>query len=232
MKELEIWIFQTGEPLHCDAGNNRPMRAMNLADALLARGHRVVIWSADYDHFNKRFRNQVDLPIEVLPNLEIRLLPSSGYRRNIGMARLWDHALLGFNLFRRLRREPGLPDVALVGYPPIETAYVFVRWLTRRGVPVLLDVKDQWPVIFTEALPPPLRPLGGMFFFPYACLARKAMRSATGISAMADGFLDWALAYCGRQRTQQDRVYPLTTATGQVSDEYQVRPQRPQRLRL
>ena len=36
MKKLEIWIFQTGEPLHCDAGNNRPMRAMNLSDKLLA----------------------------------------------------------------------------------------------------------------------------------------------------------------------------------------------------
>ena len=27
-----VWIFQTGEPLHIDSENPRPMRAMNLSD--------------------------------------------------------------------------------------------------------------------------------------------------------------------------------------------------------
>ena len=193
------------------------MRAMNLTNTLLARGHRVVLWSADFDHINKRFRKQADLPIEIEPNLEIRLLPSSGYRRNIGLARLFDHALLGFNLSRRLRREMELPEVAFVGYPPIETAYVLLRYLRRNGVPALLDVKDQWPVIFSNVLPQPLRPLGRIVFYPYSFFARKAMQSATAISAMAEGFLDWALGYCGRTRTQLDRIYPLTAPGGSVS---------------
>lgn len=36
---LTIWLLQTGEPLHIDARNPRPMRAMNLANALVAGQH-------------------------------------------------------------------------------------------------------------------------------------------------------------------------------------------------
>ncbi len=208
---LVVWILQTGEPLHVDAGNPRPMRAMNLADTLVARGHRVVLWSADFDHINKRFRKRTDSPIELGPKLEIRLLASTGYRRNVGLARLLDHALLGFNLRRRLRSEPELPDVAFVGYPPIETAYVMIRRLRAAGVPTLLDVKDQWPAIFSRRLPRMLRPLGDFILSPYWYLARSSLRAATGLSAMADGFLQWATDLGGRPRRDTDNVFPLTT---------------------
>jgi ubiquinone/menaquinone biosynthesis C-methylase UbiE/glycosyltransferase involved in cell wall biosynthesis len=199
-----------------DAGNNRPMRAMNLANMLVARGHQVVLWSADFDHINKRFRNLAGRSIEVESNLEIRLLPSSGYQCNIGLRRLIDHASLGINLKKRLRSESSLPDVAFIGYPPIETAYVLTRWCRARGVPILLDIKDQWPVIFNNALPRLLRPPGRVLLYPYTFLAKRAMRSASAISAMAEGFLDWALGYCGRSRSDLDRVYPLTTPVGRV----------------
>jgi hypothetical protein len=43
-KQLTVWLLQTGEPLHCDAGQPRPMRAMNLANALVDAGHKVVLW--------------------------------------------------------------------------------------------------------------------------------------------------------------------------------------------
>ncbi len=208
---LVVWILQTGEPLHVDAGNPRPMRAMNLADTLVARGHRVVLWSADFDHINKRFRNLTDSPIEVSPKFEIRLLASTGYRRNVGFARLVDHALLGFGLRRRLRSESQLPDVAFVGYPPIETAYVMTRRLKAACVPTLLDVKDQWPAIFSRRLPRILQPIGNFILFPYWYLARSSLRAATGLSAMADGFLQWATDLGGRPRQDTDGVFPLTT---------------------
>ena len=35
---MQICIFQTGEPLHIDKGNYRPMRCMLLADKLIDKG--------------------------------------------------------------------------------------------------------------------------------------------------------------------------------------------------
>lgn len=214
---MNIWVFQTGEPLHIDGDNARPMRAMNLSNALVQAGHRVVLWSSAFSHQEKRHRSTNAKSIRVSDNLEIRLIASRGYRRHIGFGRLIDHAQLAFNLKKMLDHAESLPVVAFIGYPPIETAAVLARWLKRRGVPSLLDVKDQWPSLFLDAVPEPLHPLGRVVLLPYFHLACRAMRDATGLSAMANGFVDWALGIAGRERTDMDGVFPLTSPSGKVS---------------
>ncbi|MEN6623928.1 MAG: glycosyltransferase [Smithella sp.] len=216
-QSLLIWIFQAGEPLHIDGGSTRPMRAINLSDALAHAGHRVVLWSSTFYHQEKRHRSNTSQVIKVSDSLEIRLVPSMGYQKHIGLGRLMDHAQLAFNLKKMLHQADTLPDVAFIGYPPIETAAVLTRWLTLRRVPSLLDVKDQWPSLFMAALPKIIRPLGYAALLPYYYLARRAMRDVTGLSAMANGFLDWALDFSGRERTVMDGVFPLTFPIGQVS---------------
>ncbi len=179
---MKVWIFQTGEPLHCDAGSLRPMRAMNLANALVAAGHKVVLWSSSFYHQEKRQRVTDNNRVKVSGSLEIRLVASPGYQRNIGPGRLWDHAVLGRNLAKLLDAETTVPDVAFVGYPPIETAAVMTRWLAARRVPCMVDVKDQWPAIFIDALPAPLKLVGRIALAPYFYYGRRALRDATALS--------------------------------------------------
>jgi len=217
-KSLTVWLLQTGEPLHCDPGHPRPMRAMNLANALVDAGHKVVLWTSAFYHQEKSHRARIAQSITISPQLEIRLVPSPGYSRNIGPGRLWDHAVLGYRLMGLLKRETMPPDVAFIGYPPIETAAVMARWLAQRGVPSLIDVKDQWPTIFTRPLPSVLQPLGELALWPYFYLGRRAMRDASGIVAMAEGFLQWALAFSGRTRGGFDRVVALTTPDVRVCE--------------
>ena len=214
---MNVWLLQTGEPLHIDAGNPRPMRAMNLANALATAGHNVVLWSSAFHHQEKRHRSRCARRIIVSAQLEIRLIPSPGYVRNIGHGRLWDHVILGLNVWHHLKQETQLPDVAFIGYPPIEAAAIMTHWLSVRGVPIMLDIKDQWPNIFVDSLPVTMRPLGRIILAPYFYLAKSAMRDATGLSAMAGGFLSWALDFAGRQRNEFDRVVPLTTPIAQIS---------------
>lgn len=218
-KILNVWIFQTGEPLHIDNKNVRPMRAMNLSNALISAGHKVVLWSSAFFHQEKRHRSCKMLNVKMSENLEIRVIPSMGYKRNIGLGRLVDHAQLSINLKNTLKKTNDLPDVGFVGYPPIETAAVLVSWLIKRGIPTLLDVKDQWPSIFLDAIPDVLRPLGYICLKPYFGFARQTMRNATGLSAMADSFLDWALMVANRKKTDTDGVFPLTSPSDQVSEE-------------
>jgi glycosyltransferase involved in cell wall biosynthesis len=214
---MKVWILQTGEPLHIDVGNPRPMRAMNLANALVEAGHNVVLWSSAFYHQEKQHRSRDAARITISEHLEIRLIPSPGYMRNIGLGRLWDHAVLARNLCQLLNYEPRPPDVAFIGYPPIEVAAIASRWLFSRKIPFLLDIKDQWPKLFVDALPRPLRPLGHILFSPYFYFAKRAMRDASGLSAMAEDFLNWAIDFAGRQRTDLDRVVSLTTPRGQVA---------------
>jgi glycosyltransferase involved in cell wall biosynthesis len=216
-KSRTVWIFQTGEPLHTDAGNPRPMRAMNLADTLVNSGHKVVIWSSSFYHQEKSQRTLDQERIKYNDWLEIVLIPSRGYRRNIGFDRLLDHAQLALNLKKALDLEKVAPDVAFVGYPPIEFAYVAVSWLNKRGIPLLLDAKDQWPHIFVEAFPRLLRSLAKLVFFPYFYLGRTTMRRATGFSTMSSGFLKWMHDFSGRLPSQQDCVVPLSAIQQKTS---------------
>lgn len=115
---MKVWIFQTGEPLPTDAGQPRPMRAMNLANALLARGHNVVLWSSCFNHQDKVHRYCEFTSQSIHPRLTINLIASRGYKKHIGLARLIDHAQMAYSLSKRLASsQDETPDVAFVGFP-------------------------------------------------------------------------------------------------------------------
>ena len=211
-----VWIFQTGEPLQLDDEDVRPMRAINLSNALVAAGHDVVLWSSNFFHQKKCHRFSDKKVIHYSDALEIRLIKSCGYKSNVGFGRLIDHAQLAWNLKRWLKNETQIPDVAFVGYPPIEAASVLTKWLRAENVPCLLDVKDQWPSIFVEALPIPLQFLGRFLFSPYYYLAKRAMQDASGFSTMSLGFQKWALSFSGKNVTDNDAVFPLTTVQSNI----------------
>ena len=100
-KKILVWIFQTGEPLPLD-GNARAMRAINLSNALVASGHHVVLWSSDFYHQEKIHRFNDYKKVQISDLLEIRLIPSPGYEKNVGFARLFDHMVLATNLKKML----------------------------------------------------------------------------------------------------------------------------------
>lgn len=217
-ERLRVWIFQTGEPMPLDGDGSRPMRAINLSDALVAAGHEVVLWTADFDHTNHRHRYGRNTKVRVSPHLEVRFVRSRGYETNVGPARLLDHAQLAVNLRRLLIGEEP-PDVAFVGYPPIEPASVIVHWLREHDTPVLLDVKDAWPEVLLRGVPDGFKHSGRLALWPYYLLMRQAFREATGLTSTAEPFLNWSLEAAGRDRVPADRVFPLTSSRSDFSDD-------------
>ena len=72
------------------------MRAMLLADELIKEGHKVTIISSSFFHQRKSFRSKKTKLIKVNKNLEIILIKSCGYKKNIGLKRILDHIILSF----------------------------------------------------------------------------------------------------------------------------------------
>ena len=215
---MKAWILQTGEPLHIDSAGLRPMRAMNLSNALIAKGHQVVLWSSDFDHFSKSHRTGKTTTIQYSENLEIRLISSRGYNSHVGLSRLFDHAQLAFNLKKELKNQTP-PDVAFVGYPPIETAWVMTNWLARKKIPSLLDVKDAWPDVLLRAFPTKLQILARIALSPYFLISARTFRKVTGLSSVTQPFLDWSLRKAKRLQNSSDIVAPLTAPDLIISEE-------------
>lgn len=214
---MNIWIFQAGEPLHIDSNSPKPMRAMNLANALNQKGHSVIIWSSAFYHQEKKHRVKEYKKIKYNNLLEIRLIPSPGYFKNIGIKRLYDHAILGINLGYALKKEETKPDMAFIGYPPIEFAYVAQKWMKNRNVPTMLDIKDLWPEIFISAFPKNVKNLAKILLFPYFYLAKKVVNNATVISSMTNAFLNYTVSSFGRKISKDDIAFPFSTPKIEVS---------------
>ena len=215
---MKIWILQTGEPLQIDRGGLRPMRAMNLSRALIDQGHHVTLWTSDFDHFSKQHRFGVEKTINFSDQLTIRLIKSRGYKSHVGLSRLFDHAQLGWNL-RKMLKNASAPEVAFIGYPPIEPAWVLSRWLNLRDVPTILDVKDAWPDNLVNAFPNHLRRLAKLMLFPYFLMMRQTFKTSTGISSVSQEFLNWCHSMANRKQFETDFVFPLSPVDEQFSEE-------------
>ena len=218
---MNIWILQTGEPIHCDENVPRPMRAMNLSNKLVERGHDVVIWTSSFDHRNKIHRYSEYREINYTQKLSIRFIPSLGYIKHVSIRRLVDHLVLAWNLYKQLKKETSLPDIVFIGYPPIETAFIMGKFLKKKNIPFLIDVKDLWPDIFLDVLDKRLKKIAKFILFPYFLLSKKTLSLATGISTVSDSYLSWCLKFVERIQNQFDKISPLTSP-GDSYDEDQL----------
>jgi len=215
---MKVWILQTGEPLPIDSTGLRPMRAMNLSNALIEKGHQVVLWSSDFDHFSKQHRTGKTTTLQYSENLEIRLVSSRGYKSHIGLSRLFDHAQLAFNLKKELKNQTP-PDVAFIGYPPIETAWVMTNWLNKRKAPSIVDVKDAWPEIYVQSLGSNLKRIALALLWPYTLMMKSIFRKSLGINSVTEDFLSWSLSKIPRSKSSFDQVTYLTSAEKLFSED-------------
>lgn len=207
---MKVWILQTGEPLQIDNNGARAMRAINLSNSLVSKGHQVTLWTANFDHFTKSHRYKKSRTINYNTNLQIKLINSIGYKKNQGIKRLVDHAQLAFCLHFALKKME-LPDIAFIGYPPIEVAWIMSRFLKKNSIPMVLDVKDMWPDVLLRALPSQARGVGKLLLSPYYHLMNSTFKTATSISSISQDFLDQSVKIARRKPNVYDSVNYLTT---------------------
>lgn len=206
---MKIWIFQTGEPLWIDKKKYRPMRAMLMAENLVANGHDVTVISTNFFHQEKKFRFNYFYDKKLCDKLRVVLINSPGYKNNIGLKRIYDHYILSKNLDLFLNKCTEKPDFAFIGYPPIEFANVALSWCNKYEITSTVDVKDLWPDIFEQPFRNIPKFIFKPFVYPYKIFARKTLKKANFITASSEKFLIWALKYCQRDRLKNDNIVQL-----------------------
>ena len=88
------------------------------------------------------------------------MLHGCGYSSNVSLARFRDHRQVAERFAAAAAAEPRRPDIIVAGLPTIELCLESTRYGKQRGVPVVLDMRDMWPDVFLELLPPALRSAG------------------------------------------------------------------------
>jgi glycosyltransferase involved in cell wall biosynthesis len=199
-----IWLFKDGENLPCQDGA-RPLRTWMLANALVARGHRVCWWSSSFSHQRKKLLYSHDIEMNVAPGFVLKLLAAGEYRRNISLSRYLHHLRLA-RRFRSVARTMEPPNVIVTALPIPEWCAEAVEYGVPRGVPVLIDIRDPWPDAFVAKLPEALRQFARRLLWSKYQLTRRTLAAATGLVAVSQGYLRWGLACAGRLLSEHDRV--------------------------
>ena len=205
----EVWLFQTGEPIFTDSNYTRPMRCMNLFDVLISRGYKVRVFTTNFYHQEKRHRFTEYSHLE-RQGYDIHYVDSPGYRTNISAQRFFDHFILGRNLSKLLSSFDYGPAFAVIGFPPIEFAFVAARFCSENNVPFTVDIKDKWPDFFYSKVPKLAHPLLNVLLFHYQNQTRYIFRSADFITTVSDRYLKWAAKKAERDVKESDRVLYLT----------------------
>jgi len=233
---MHVWIVEATEPLPFIDTNYRDLRCSTLAQELVARGHEVTWWTSTFDHMKKQHRFDGPRSVEVEPGLRLNLMHGPGYKKNISLGRLLHHRALARAFEQECRTQPK-PDVLFACLPIPELAEKAAIYGRVQGVSVVIDVRDQWPDVYLMVFPAKLRRLARLALLPEFWRIRRTLQTATGITAVSETYLKWALNYAGRPIRKTDGVFPLgypspnvgtqseiETLAAQLRTKYKIRP--------
>jgi glycosyltransferase involved in cell wall biosynthesis len=208
---VKVWIVNVGEPMATDEGAERKLRMGLLADAFVARGCDVLWWTSTFDHNYKKQRFETDQRVTLADRFNLQFLRGRSYSSNISLSRLVNHFQLGrrFEQMADQVLKEDQPDVIFATMPIVELAAAAARFGKKRGIPVVIDVRDLHPDIYLSLVPEFARPAARIALGKMYADLRTSLRLSTAIVAIAPSFLRWALRHAGRPSSERDKVFPL-----------------------
>jgi glycosyltransferase involved in cell wall biosynthesis len=203
---VRIWFIKIGEPLPVER-EARVYRYNGFTKALARRGHDVTWWTASFSHTVKRAVAPPD-SMEIVDGVRVEMLGAPEYRRNVSVRRYLHHLVFARKLRARFDSETA-PDVIVCSFPTVEACAVAVEYGARHRVPVMLDVRDEWPDEYVRLLPRALRRVGRWVLEPEFRRTARVFRAATAITGVSERQVEYGLAFAKRSATWMDKVFYL-----------------------
>ena len=117
-------------------------RHIRFGRMLSKNGYRVIYWTSNFSHAFKKLRSKGWKTIKVCDNFDIKLVPSTPYKKNISIRR----ALFELNYSRTLSKaiyKAKKPDLILTAGTGLMTAFYPVwPYIKDNRVPVIYDIMD------------------------------------------------------------------------------------------
>ncbi|MBN1992357.1 MAG: glycosyltransferase family 4 protein [Anaerolineae bacterium] len=206
---MRVWIIEIGEPLPDIDGNFRYFRCGLLSKALVTDGHQVIWWTSTFNYLERKHRFNGPRTIEIQPGLILKLLHGPGYNRSNSLKRFWYHRVMAKAFAQEAFNVSDQPDVVFCCLPTLELAEEAVNFGQKTGTPVIIDIRDLWPDHYLTLAPTRFRNLFKVALFTEFQRVRRILKGATGITAISNTFLNWALRYAGREKSSPDGVFPM-----------------------
>jgi glycosyltransferase involved in cell wall biosynthesis len=156
--------------------------------ALAERGHEVVWWTANFDHYSKQFRSKGPTEIVVSSGFTIRLVPTPAYRRHVGFSRLWSEAVFAYRLQRIASKLPA-PQIIVSADATMAWAYAAASLAKQFDANLVFDICDLYPEVFVGILPRWLRSYSNIILSPLYASRSYFIKKADAVIAVCDDYL-------------------------------------------
>lgn len=216
---MRIWFTEIGEPLPLER-DARLYRYGMLTQSLARYGHEVSWWTSSFSHVSKRHVTDQDSNV-TLNDVNIHLLKGPGYKRNVSISRVF-HQMHFARKFYRLANNPEMPDVIIAPVPTLEVAKKAVLFGKRKKIPVIVDIRDEWPDEFVDLAPKFLRQFVRVLMTPYFKNMTYICKNATAIIGVSRSFRDYALSFAQRDAGRYDRVFPIGYSVSSSLDQKKI----------
>lgn len=147
----KIWIISDSEPIPELTNSGRLMRAGKFCDYAKKNGFDVTWWSSTWMHYEKRFISDSKFETTLQNGTSLKLLHvKKAYKKHVSVDRILYNRRLGKKFFKEINKISEKPDVIVCSWPLIELSYAAVKYGKKNNIPVILDIRDLWPEIFTQ----------------------------------------------------------------------------------
>lgn len=216
-----IWLVNEGENLPGDDNNPRLQRMGLLAYELEKLGFNIVWWQSTFNHYQKKFRYYEDKDIKLTDKLDMKLLHSCGYSKNVSVKRMYHEWKTAYKFYKKAKNEP-YPSVIVSAMPTIAQAYYTVKFGKKNKIATIVDLRDLNPDVFVSPFNGIMRVIVSIGIQPLRWMLGWTVKNATGLVGTTQPYLDWGLKYAKRDQGENDRIffvsYPDNGITTQLSE--------------
>lgn len=204
---MRIWLVNDAENLPGDDDNPRLQRMGLLAHLIAENGNQVIWWQSTFNHYQKKMRYSNDKVVRINPNLKMILIHSIGYQNNVSAKRICHETIEAMKFYKLANKMKNKPDVIVVAMPTIIETHYAVKFAKENNIPVVVDVRDLNPDVFTAPFEGVVKKLVGVGIVPLKKMLSASLKRADGIVGTTQPYLDWALAYAKRKQNKNDAVF-------------------------
>ena len=202
---MKIWLVSIFENTPIDDNQNTRYNSIVLEAA--KRNHEIVFWSSSFRHNVKQQRFDRYCGAALNDRVKVHFVPVKAYSKNISVSRLFSHYRLSLDMITAFKQQTELPDVIVVAFPPISTAYEIVRWAKTHSIPVIVDIIDPWPDGFIEHMKGFQKTVGQLGILPLKKKASAVFNRATAIISISKQYIDFVQTY-QKKRSATAVFYP------------------------
>lgn len=182
-------------------------RYIQIAKYAIERGHKVKHYTSTFRHTTKSHRFDHSVIKNYNDNYWVDYIYSFGYKKNNSLRRFISHWVFAKKLKQRLSKSEK-PDIILLSLPPISLADVITQWAKVNKIPIVVDIIDPWPDSFIKDIPQKLRGIAQMALFPYKIKLKKILQNSSGLIAISNGYVDWAISNLPSYSKPRNYFYP------------------------